>query len=249
VESKFVSQWKVLELLSEMRLGEYLGVNLPAKTLWVYVDESGNFDFSASGTKHFVMSAFFTTDPLQTAGKIASLKYSLLSQGVNVANFHASEDSQRVRDQVFDHIFGLKRVSGYTFWLKKGHLPVELKNTSAIYELLGLELARTTVNEANTRKVTSIVMVFDRTLRNREEQAFRSKSKAIFTRLRYPFHIYFHNVSKDFNGQIADYVAWANYVRLERDEQRPLDALPKNLRSASEVASMYLKKVIPSTTK
>jgi hypothetical protein len=224
-------------------------VNLLAKTLWVYVDESGNFDFSASGTKHFVMSAFFTTDPLQTTEKIASLKYSLLSQGVNVANFHASEDSQRVRDQVFDHIFGLKKVSAYTFWLKKSNLPFELKTTSAIYELLGLELARTTVNQALSLKVTSVVMVFDRTLRNREEQAFRSKSKAMFTRLRYPFHIYFHNVSKDFNGQIADYVAWANYVKLERDEQRPLDALPKNLCLAAEVTAVNLKKVTPSATK
>ena len=242
MESKFVSQWKVLELLSEFRLGNFIGVNLPATTLWVYVDESGNFDFSASGTKHFVMSAFLTTEPLQTAEKIGRLKYSLLSQGVNVSNFHASEDSQRVRDQVFDHIVGLKKVSAYTFWLKKDYLPVELKTTSTIYELLGLELARATVREANSRNATSVVMVFDKTLSNREEQAFRSKSKAIFTRLEYPFHIYFHNVSKDFNGQIADYVAWANYVKLERDEQRPFDVLPTKLRIATEVTSLYLKK-------
>ena len=214
---------------------------MPAKTLWVFVDESGNFDFSDSGTKHFVMSAFFTTDPLQTAGKIARLKYSLLRQGINVSNFHASEDSQRVRDQVFEHIFGLKNISANTFWMRKDTLPVELKNNSSIYDLLGLELARATLNEAKNRKVTSVVMIFDKTLRNREEQAFRSKSKAVFTRMRYPFHIYFHNVSKDFNGQIADYVAWSNYVKLERDEQRPFFALPSKLRSATEVTASHLK--------
>jgi hypothetical protein len=87
---------------------------LPATTLFVYIDESGNFDFSASGTKHFVMTAFVTTDPMQSATKLARLKYSLLSQGVNLSNFHASEDSQRVRNQVFSQIAELKNVSAHT---------------------------------------------------------------------------------------------------------------------------------------
>ena len=29
----------------------------------------------------------------------------------------------------------------------------------------------------------------------------------------------------DFNGQIADYCAWAKYVSLEREEMRPLEEL------------------------
>jgi len=222
---------------------------LPATTLFVYVDESGNFDFSPSGTKHFVMTAFITTDPVLSANRIAKLKYFLLSQGVSIPNFHASEDSQRVRNQVVDQISKIRNVSAYTFWLKKDNLPVECKSTFGIYELMGFEIARLAAAEVSTRGADSVVLVFDKTLIFREEQAFLSKSKAIFAQLSHPFHIYFHNVSKDFNGQIADYVAWANYVKIERDEQRPLDALPKNLRSASEVASMYLKKVTPSTTK
>jgi len=217
--------------------------------LFVYVDESGNFDFSPSGTKHFVMTAFITTDPVLSANRIAKLKYFLLSQGVSIPNFHASEDSQRVRNQVIDQISKIRNVSAYTFWLKKDNLPVECKSTFGIYELMGFEIARLAATEVSTRGADSVVLVFDKTLIFREEQAFLSKSKAIFAQLSHPFHIYFHNVSKDFNGQIADYVAWANYVKIERDEQRPLDALPKNLRSASEVASMYLKKVTPSTTK
>jgi len=222
---------------------------LPATTLFVYVDESGNFDFSPSGTKHFVMTAFITTDPVLSANRIAKLKYFLLSQGVSIPNFHASEDSQRVRNQVVDQISKIRNVSAYTLWLKKDNLPVEYKSTSGIYELMGFEMARLAAAEVSIRGADSVVLVFDKTLIFREEQAFLSKSKAIFAQLSHPFHIYFHNVSKDFNGQIADYVAWANYVKLERDEQRPFDVLSKNLRSATEVTSMYLKKVTPSTTK
>lgn len=222
---------------------------MPVTTLFVYVDESGNFDFSPSGTKHFVMSAFMTTDPVLSSNRIARLKYFLMSQGVSIPNFHASEDSQRVRNQVTDQISKIRNVSAYTLWLKKDKLPMEYQSTAGIYELMGFELARLAASEVTIRSADAVVLVFDKTLIFREEQAFLSKSKAIFAQLSHPFHIYFHNVSKDFNGQIADYVAWANYVKLERDEQRPLDALPKNLCLVAEVTAVNLKKVTPSATK
>lgn len=202
---------------------------MSATTLYVYVDESGNFDFSRSGTKHFVMAAYVTTDPLLAATKIGTLKYFLLSQGVGISNFHASEDSQRVRNQVFEQLAILSNLSAHTLWLKKDALPFEAKSTSAIYELAGLEMARIAVVEANLRNAESVVMVFDKTLIYREEQAFLSNAKAVLSQFSRPFHIYFHNVSKDFNGQIADYIAWSHYVALERSEFRPLAALPPEL--------------------
>lgn len=223
---------------------------MPATTLFVYVDESGNFDFSPSGTKHFVMTAFITTDPVLSAIRIARLKYFLLSQGVSIPNFHASEDSQRVRDQVVHQISKLRNVSAYTLWMKKDNLPVGYKSTSGIYELMGFEVGRLAAAVANIRGAESVVLVFDKSLIFKEEQAFLSKSKAIFAQLSHPFHIYFHNVSKDFNGQIADYIAWSHYVALERSELRPLKALPLNLTNnlvnLSEISE--LRNITPSAT-
>jgi hypothetical protein len=43
-------------------------------------------------------------------------------------------------------------------------------------------------------------------------------------------------VHMDFNGQIADYIAWAHYVNLERGEVRPTNALPKRL---SELDNLF----------
>lgn len=189
------------------------------------------------------MTACITSDPLLAATRIARLKYFLLGQGVGISNFHASEDSQRVRNQVFQRLAKLRNLSAHTLWLKKDDLPAEAKSTSAIYELAGLEMARIAVKEANLRHAESAVMVFDKTLIYREEQAFLSKAKAILSQLSHPFHIYFHNVSKDFNGQIADYIAWSQYVALERREFRPLAALPPELTKnlVSLVAARTLK--------
>ena len=42
--------------------------------LFVFVDESGNFDFSALGTRHFVMSAVAATAPLESASILHNLR-------------------------------------------------------------------------------------------------------------------------------------------------------------------------------
>ncbi|NBQ98510.1 MAG: hypothetical protein EBT86_12800 [Actinobacteria bacterium] len=214
---------KVAETLTA---GDYQGEMMLSAPLFVYIDESGNFDFSTLGTKHFVMTALFTADPVLSSMRIAKLKYFLLTQGVNISNFHASEDSQRVRDQVFDQISKIPNISARTIFLKKCDLPLANRSAYGVYEQMGLELARIVSTEVQVRGAKSVVLVFDKALIYREEQAFLSKSKAIFGQLNHPFHIYFHNVTKDFNGQIADYIAWSHYVALERSELRPLKALP-----------------------
>ena len=198
-------------------------------TLYVYVDESGNFDFCSTGTKHLVMSAFATPQPLESARELAKLKYELLSDGVNLPNFHASDDRQGVRDKVLGQISLMKDVSAHTFWIRKDEPSFEGVDTVGIYEIFGHAIAQAVKAELRSRDLAAVVVVFDKALMHRDEQAFLSRAKAIFSKMNHPFQIYFHNVSKDFNGQIADYIAWSHYVALERNELRPLDVLPPAL--------------------
>jgi hypothetical protein len=202
-----------------------------SSTIFIYVDESGNFDFSTSGTRHFVMAAYTTTSPLESVKRLGKLKYELLSKGVNVPNFHASEDSQRVRNAVYREISLIKDVSAYVFWIEKDPTMNKGIGAARMYEMFGLAIAQAAMVEVSKRSLENVVIVFDKALKHKEEQAFLSRAKSIFAKAHNPFHVYFHNVSKDFNGQIADYIAWAHYVSLERNELRPLIALPPALAS------------------
>lgn len=202
---------------------------MSSKTLFIYVDESGNFDFSSSGTTHFVMSLFVTTRPLESVRRLSKLKFELLEKGINLANFHASDDRQWVRDAVFREIAKLKEVTAHTYWIKKSREHPQSFSAVDLYESFGLEIANSVAVEVGLRGAKSIVLVFDKALKHREEQAFLSRFKSIFLKMNTPFQIYFHNVSKDFNGQIADYIAWSHFVALERNERRPLTALPATL--------------------
>lgn len=222
-----------------------------SQPLFIYVDESGNFDFSSFGTKHFVLSLFVTSSPLESVKSLSSLKYELLSKGINIANFHASDDRQWIRDRVFAEIAKLSDVAAHTFWIRKGEDDAPSLNAVELYELFGIEIANSAAAEISKQDPSSLAIVFDKALKHREEQAFLSRVKVIFSKMNRPFHIYFHNVSKDFNGQIADYIAWSHFVALERNELRPLKALPSNLSSNSlRVNSNWtLKRVTPSATK
>lgn len=71
---------------------------------FLFIDESGDFNFTDSGTKHFVMAGVLTKNPLKSARPLQDLRYQLLAKGINLSSFHAAPDLQIVRDLVFNEI-------------------------------------------------------------------------------------------------------------------------------------------------
>lgn len=78
------------------------------KTLFLFIDESGNFDFSPEGTKYFVLTCLSTFQPVTDRELLLKLKYDLLTDGIDQEFFHATEDKQIVRDKIFEIIRNLK---------------------------------------------------------------------------------------------------------------------------------------------
>ncbi|MEK6885017.1 MAG: DUF3800 domain-containing protein, partial [Nanoarchaeota archaeon] len=83
-------------------LGTALTVIPKPENLYIFIDESGNLDFSANGTKFFILTCITTTSPLTDREKFLALKYELLGDGFEQEYFHATEDKQTVRDAFFD---------------------------------------------------------------------------------------------------------------------------------------------------
>jgi hypothetical protein len=189
------------------------------------LDESGNLDFGAKGTKHFVLTAVESYLPVQSAKNLQELKYQLLLDNLDVEYFHASEDLQIIRDKVFTAISQLKAgLKIHYAYAVKQELAVNDKNSAALYAKLGAKI----INKLDLRKIkdcAQIILIFDKTLNNRDEKAFLGQIKPLLKKIGKPYQIYFHKTAADFNAQIADYCSWAKYVALERNENRPLEAL------------------------
>lgn len=200
-----------------------------ARPIFVFLDESGQLDFSSNGSKHFVLAAVTTLNPLQTSSTLQKLKYKFLANPLdNQAHecFHASEDKQLVRDQVFLELENIKNDLLINYiWADKTKTHPTIQSRTDFYSLLGSSICKYLLKKWKISNFDKVIIVFDKILTNKEEKAFLKKLKPELKALGKPYSIYFHQTKADFNSQIADYAAWAKYVALEKNEMRPMNSL------------------------
>lgn len=197
----------------------------PERTLYVFVDESGNFDFTAKGTNHFVLSAIYTPDPCRSAAALQQLKYELLARRSPQLEFHATENSHGTRARVAEVISGLGDcIRAHTLYVDKHYAHPSLHSPAAMLALFGKAMARW-VAAAVDDNHDQVVLVFDSVLTGKQRDAFSSAMKPALKALHKPFHFAFHPVKSDLNGQIADYFAWSMFRKLESKDLGPMEAL------------------------
>lgn len=197
---------------------------------FLFIDESGDFNFTDTGTKHFVMAGVLTKEPLKSAIPLQDLRYQLLAKGINQSSFHAAPDLQIVRDLVFSEIVHMSDIKVHVVFGRKDQLDPSARNMQDLHFQFTAALMQFHLDKGNIRESSQLVVVIDRSLPTKSQAAFKSSIKPITKRYRLQFQIYFQSVKTDHNGQIADYVAWAKFKQLERGENRPWDLLTRSIR-------------------
>lgn len=69
--------------------------------IFVFLDESGDWNFNRKGSEYLVFACLTLRSPFFVSNELEQLKYGLISEGHNVSHFHASEDKQYIRNQVY----------------------------------------------------------------------------------------------------------------------------------------------------
>jgi hypothetical protein len=196
----------------------------PAKPLYVFIDESGNFDFTGRGTDYFVMSAVMTDRPLESAGVMQALKYELMAEGIENPEFHAAENSLATRARASAAINGLTNIAVHSIYADK-HLAHPSKHSDIdFYSLFAVALSKWLLKSIRP-EYDYIVIVFDVALTKRQQKAVLANVKPTLAALGRPYSVMFHAVKADLNGQIADYFAWSVFRHLESGDPLPLAAI------------------------
>jgi hypothetical protein len=198
-------------------------------TLYLFVDESGNFDFSPNGTKYFILTVLSTTDPHEIGSPLLKLRYDLLPNyacGTKMEErgyFHASEDAQNVRDDVFSIIsrIGLAlRVDSIIAQKNKADKKF-YQNHKEFYEILAKPLLRYAFNRANWKGYAHVVVVFSSIFNNKIRSILKQTFKYLIKRYtQLSYSIYFHSSKFDLCSQAADYFGWAIYRKWESGDNR-----------------------------
>jgi Protein of unknown function (DUF3800) len=217
------------------------------KTLFVFLDESGNLDFSPKGTAYWSLTALCTFDPVLGRDAFTRMIYELAAEGSGIEYFHATEDRQQVRDLVFDAI--LKLGDGFEihsilaekrkahpslyrrFVLKKGNR-VPIADQTEFYKLVCRTLLKYVINrpayQCADRFVIVLSSLFTQEKHSQIEGALKAALRALVDK---KFHIYFRQNKADINCQLADYCGWAVTVAWERKELRSLDLIRPKVKS------------------
>jgi hypothetical protein len=67
--------------------------------LYIFLDESGNLDFSSNGTRYFQFAGVIQERPFESYKLLSELRYDLIEAGRDIQGFHATEDRQDVRNR------------------------------------------------------------------------------------------------------------------------------------------------------
>lgn len=225
------------------------------KTLYIFIDESGNFDFSPSGTKYFALTSITTMQPLKNRSTFFNLRYTLLREGMNQECFHATEDKQKVRDQIFSYISKLDDIQVDCVLVQKNkanpslYLEVSAKNKNSLaktkvkhsgerlYKVVSQSLLKYIFrNHKSLQEADRIVVILGQIfVSNKREFILKSLKKFLKEKTNKPFYIYFHKSEADINCQLADYCGWAIFVNAERKESRPLKNAQDKINSCIDI--------------
>lgn len=229
------------------------------QTLYIFIDESGDFNFSSSGSKYFFLTATSTLTPENNRDKLRSLKYELLKSGTDLEYFHATEDKQATRDKVFDIIKSFddieidcivaeKRKANRSLYQtitldSSGKGTFKLKKTS-VEEVFYQQVCHTLLKYLLTRysrgkhgpSINKIVVTLDQALTNNKRGFVIKKIKA-FVKETFDVvpYVYFHSMKADVNCQISDYCSWAIAVKWNRGETRPYDLIKTNIKNEFDI--------------
>ena len=180
---------------------------------YLFLDESGNLDFSDRGTRHFVLTSVGMVRPFRLYDALDAYKYDCLEYGLENEHFHCAEDNRYVRGRVFDIIGGhLDAVSVDSLIVEKRKTNPALTGDRRFYpEMLGYLLKHVLSRQSNT-EAEEVIVITDTIPLQKRRQAIEKAVKHTLARMLPPRHKYriLHHDSRSHYGlQIADYCCWA----------------------------------------
>lgn len=205
---------------------------------YIYFDEAGNFDFSPKGTAVFCMTCVVMRRPFSVHSPLLEVKYDALEGGLNLEYFHASEDKQPTRNQVFGAVTThLGDLEAYSVIIRKNKTNPTLRDPAVLYRrtfewLVKYACPRTIECESHVVAVTDQIPV------HRHRAAIAKALKPYF-KTHLPagvtYDLFHHQSKSDLNLQIADYISWAIFKKWNSQDLRSYDLVRRCIRAEGDL--------------
>lgn len=157
---------------------------MPPQYLYVFLDEAGDFNFSGTGTKFFTLTTITDTRPFPWDVPLISLKYDLIELGLDIEYFHAAEDRQAVRNQVFAIISNnLTNFRIDSLIVEKRKTGPSLQVLEKFYPRMIGYLLRYVLDPKNLKDFTEVIVITDSIPFSRKREAIEKAVKQTLSRM------------------------------------------------------------------
>jgi hypothetical protein len=199
----------------------------------IFIDESGNFDFSPNGTKLFVLTAVSTTDCPELLSGCIQLRHRIAASGLDLEEFHATEDRQVVRDQMFgllaEHVVhGCFSVDAII--AQKNKVNPAIREETIFYPRL-LKILLHWVFRRRTHAAVDRVNAWAARIGTKKKRvAFEKAVKSYLAQelsTGLPYDIFMHSSASHPMLQVADYCCWAISRKWKDGDLRSYSSIQK----------------------
>ncbi len=211
-------------------------------TVYIFVDESGDMDFTSKGSKHYIFTFLVKQRPFALHEHISNYRYSLLERNLkpstdkrlDIEAFHACDDNKYIREKVFDIIasFDNKLVRSYSYVLEKPKVQPNKRQDKDKFYINNLNLAiKNLLNKIKINK--NFIIITDR-LPFKSKKHTPTLKKGIkeyikTNKLSIRYDIFHHSSASSINLQVVDYISWAIFRKYERNDDEYYEKIEKYL--------------------
>lgn len=211
-------------------------------TLYIFLDEGGNFDFSRNGSKFFTLACVSMHRPFSLHTELDTFKYDLIEYRklprINIEHFHCTEDNRHIKRRMFDLLAEhIPKNSVDTVIVEKSKTGPALQAPERFYpQMLGYLLRY--VMENAPEGFGELVIITDSIPINKKRKAVEKALKTVLVKM-LPANVHYrlmHHASKAHYGlQIADYLNWAVYRKWERNDLEAYNKIEHLVRSEFDI--------------
>ncbi|MFH0815425.1 MAG: DUF3800 domain-containing protein [Methanobacteriota archaeon] len=205
----------------------------PAKTLYVFVDESGDLGFSERSTRHFVMCAVATENPIRLSRIVKKVRSKNLGTGLRdlpELKFHQSRES--TRKCLLDLLASEDVNIWYVSLDKRSMIGAPPERQNEMYNYLAGFIVERMIKQRSRRIVLCLDRCMSKANRTRFDARVSKKKESVSESLgKLPTTLSIdHVASESVPGvQVADFVAGAIYAKYEHGDSRYYDIIESKI--------------------
>lgn len=201
---------------------------------YVFADESGNFDFSRKrdATRYFILTTI-TTRSCAVGQKLLELRRDLAWEDLGLGGeFHATTDSQAVRDRVFATVAPFEfRVDATV--IEKAKADPQIRCSEERFYQHAWYYHMKYLAPTITCSDDEVLLVAASLGTHKRRQVFRTAIEDVMQQVSgsTPFRVASWAAASEPCLQVADYCSWAVQRKWERGDSRSYDLIKRKIKS------------------